>query len=363
MKKCFFILWIGFLWVSFSLAQAQDLPARKKAKTDANRRTKVLPEPQKELAKEQDETPVKVTKTFSKTFNNPSVPAFLNIEHYLGDILIEAYEGKEVKIEASMFLATDYMEQDSIFTVLEANNTMIFKTDNERSQELGTISLKVQIPAKTSLKIKLNQAGTVTVKAAERLVEIDNPKGSILLEKLKGWAIINTVDGNIKAEFLEVIPNKSMSFVSYNGNVDLIFPSDLKANFRLKSNTQKVENAFSTLTDTLNINLYHTKQAAANNSQQTNMLRAEDIELQEKAKEKLKNEESRARSADDRSQNLKDEVVSDKKSEKKSITSTGTSNKTRMYIPTQTYNSRANEGGAYYLIASYNGYIKIEKQK
>lgn len=351
MKKLIFIFLIG-LWIG-GLA-AQDLP-RKKAKATENRKSKVYNEAEKIS---DEEVPVKVTKLFTKTFNNPSVPAFLNIEHSLGDILIEAYEGKEVKIEAGMFLATDFIEQDSIFILTEANNAMFFKTNAEKGKDIGSINLNVKIPAKTSVKIKLAQAGSITVKAAERLVEIDNPKGSVLLEKLKGWAIVNTVDGNIKADFSEVIPNKSMSFVSYNGNVDLAFPADLKANFRLKSNTQKVENAFGSLSDTLNINLYANKQAAANISQQANILREEDIAL----KEKKKQEESRARSADDRTQTLKD-VPSDKNYKKEDNNKGANLSNKRMYIPAQTYNSRANEGGAYYLIASYNGYIKIEKKK
>ncbi len=179
-------------------------------------------------------------------FSNPTVPGTLVVQKVKGSLKIEGYNGRNIKIEAhpkTEALANFGIKPDSqpiTLQVEEKNNTMVLEGPDV-PQDLQ-ISLKV--PRNTSIQIADWQSGDITIYNTDRFVEITSGQGNITLKNFKGWANLYTEGGNIDVSFEEVIPNKPMSFSALGGNVELEFPAQMKADFRIKSNTGQITNAF-----------------------------------------------------------------------------------------------------------------------
>ena len=75
-------------------------------------------------------------------------------------------------------------------------------------------------------------------------LEINNTNGSIALNHISGSAVAQTVNGEIHVVFAKVNVDKAMSFSSLNGDIDVTFPSSLKANVQMKSEQGEIYSDF-----------------------------------------------------------------------------------------------------------------------
>lgn len=194
-----------------------------------------------------------VAKRESKSFENPTVPATLIVEAYQGNIYVEGYNGKEVVVTAynaeygeELRLSQSRMVDRKVFSLEEKNNQMNLRSYLPEEKGPKKLILQIQVPEKTSLQISLQKGGDVQIQGTSRAVEIDNPQGKVRLEGLKGWAVVNSIEGDIYASFEEVVINKPMSFITLKGNIDLDFPKNLQAQFRMKTTSGMVHNEFGT---------------------------------------------------------------------------------------------------------------------
>ncbi|TAF63999.1 MAG: hypothetical protein EAZ55_12320 [Cytophagales bacterium] len=113
------------------------------------------------------------------------------------------------------------------------NKTLNIRAKNE---DTTTITLHMQVPKDKKIKVNLKKEGNINISRMNSYVQASTHKGNITLNNLDGWAVLNTDLGNIKASFANVNPEKPMSFIAYQGNIELMFPKNLQANFLLKTN-------------------------------------------------------------------------------------------------------------------------------
>lgn len=93
----------------------------------------------------------------------------------------------------------------------------------------------VTVPRNASVEV---HDGWNTEISAENLtgdIEIKNLNGGISLSHLGGGAVVETMNGEIKASFDNVAPGKALSFTSMNGPVELRLPAETKANVRFRT--------------------------------------------------------------------------------------------------------------------------------
>jgi hypothetical protein len=70
-------------------------------------------------------------------------------------------------------------------------------------------------------------------------VEIGCTNGNVILSELSGAAVVNTVNGQIKAIFKNVSAS-NMSFTTLNGSIDVTLPATLKATAKIKSDQGEI---------------------------------------------------------------------------------------------------------------------------
>ncbi|MGK7390304.1 MAG: DUF4097 family beta strand repeat-containing protein [Candidatus Cyclobacteriaceae bacterium M2_1C_046] len=120
-----------------------------------------------------------------------------------------------------------------------AMNLEIIENNNNVKIESGSwdkgADITVEIPAGFDINVSTYNEGDVLVKNVNGEIIISNYNGEIVAESVAGSVVATTYNGDIKVNFLKVTPDTPMAFSTYNGNVDLTFPSDVKYSFKMKT--------------------------------------------------------------------------------------------------------------------------------
>lgn len=183
----------------------------------------------------------------------PEKPGFLIVEHFKGSITVTGYEGDVVTVKASLRGHTEtgvnVKETDGMklipsheieLSAQEKNNTVTVFSGSHRK----TIDLEINVPKEFSLKLNTVYNGKIIVSNVSGEFEISNINGDINMVNVSGSAILNTVDGNIETEFLKVTDGTPMAFTSIYGNVDVMFPGDVKISVKMKSDNGNIYSDF-----------------------------------------------------------------------------------------------------------------------
>ena len=125
-------------------------------------------------------------------------------------------------------------------TVEEENNVVEIDVESFRR----AIDLIVQVPRRASLKLDCMNNGNIKVENVEGEFEIENLNGLITLTNVSGSVVAHTLNKDITVSLLKVTPNKSMSFSTMNGDVDVTLPKNTRAILKLKSDMGDIYSDF-----------------------------------------------------------------------------------------------------------------------
>src|SRR5229473_148309 len=132
------------------------------------------------------------------TLSDPSRPAHVKVSLVNGGITVKAYDGKEVVVEAH-----------------------VRNRENSR-----------------------NEGGPKRLALSTTGLSVDDINGSVTLNNISGSAVAHALNGHVHATFTRVNPQKAMAFSSLNGDIDVTFPADLKANVSIRSDQGDVFSDF-----------------------------------------------------------------------------------------------------------------------
>ena len=183
------------------------------------------------------------------TLSDPSRPARVKVSMVNGGITVKGYEGKEVVVEARsrnrdsarneggpkrLTIATTGL------TVEEENNEVNINTESY----MRPIDIVVSVPTHTSLKLRAVNDGDIAVTGVDGELDVDDVNGSVTLNNVSGSVVAHALNGHLYATLTRVDPQKAMAFSSLNGDIDVTFPADLKANVSIRSDQGDVFSDF-----------------------------------------------------------------------------------------------------------------------
>ena len=212
-------------------------------------------------------------------FSNPSKPGFLEVSLHNGGITIIGYNGKEVIIEAKVrerkigaesrigeleelagaladrvsrevrnYIgdrekkeAEKQRNKEGMMLIKPVSSTGLTVEEENNHMEVGvdslrkTIDLVIRVPYSTSLELSSHNYGDIIVENVKGEIEVNNHNGALKLTKISGSVVANTYNGAVEVTFAQVDTKKPMSFSTWNGDVDITFPSNFKANLKMKS--------------------------------------------------------------------------------------------------------------------------------
>lgn len=184
------------------------------------------------------------------TLSDPSRPPYVKAGMVNGSIIVKAYDGKQVIVEArnrnedrEREGSSGGMKRLNISTtglsVEEENNEVRISTESYAR----AIDLTIMVPTHASLKLNTVNDGEIIVTGVDGEMDVNNVNGPVTLSNVSGSAVAHALNGKVLANFLRV-NGKPMAFSSLNGDIDVTLPADVKANLSIKSDRGDVFSDF-----------------------------------------------------------------------------------------------------------------------
>src|ERR1700688_3991555 len=183
------------------------------------------------------------------TLSDPSRPAHVKVSLVNGGITVKGYEGKEVVVEAHVRNRENARNEGGPkrlaisttgLSVEEENNEVNINTESY----MHAIDVSVSVPMHTSLKLRAVNDGDISVTGVEGELDVDDINGAVTLNNVSGSVVAHALNGHVYATLTRVEPQKAMAFSSLNGDIDVTFPADLKANVSIRSDQGDVFSDF-----------------------------------------------------------------------------------------------------------------------
>jgi len=124
---------------------------------------------------------------------------------------------------------------------ISENSNAVKVTSDSWSNKLN---LTLEVPNTMDLQLHTYNDGDIYISNIVGEIELTNYNGEITAENVSGSVVATTYNGEIKASFDKVTEGAPMSFVTYNGDVDLTFPASLKASLKMKTQQGEIMTGF-----------------------------------------------------------------------------------------------------------------------
>ncbi|HEX7287807.1 MAG TPA: DUF4097 family beta strand repeat-containing protein [Candidatus Angelobacter sp.] len=119
------------------------------------------------------------------------------------------------------------------------NNVVRISTDALRH----STDLVITVPVRTSASLHTVNGGDIVVTGIDGELDINNVNGSVTLKNISGSVVAHALNGRVLVTFNRV-EVKPMAFSSLNGDIDVTFPPDIKANVSMRTDNGEVYSDF-----------------------------------------------------------------------------------------------------------------------
>lgn len=185
----------------------------------------------------------------SVKLDDPSRPVLVKASLVNGGISVKAYNGQEVIVEARARGGEAEKPAPNGMRRLNISNTGLSVEEESNEVRISTdsfmrpIDLTISVPVHTSLKLGAVNDGDIVVSGVDGEIDANDVNGAVTLNGVSGNCVAHALNGRILATFVRV-NQKPMAFSSLNGNIDVTFPADLKANVSIRSDRGEVFSDF-----------------------------------------------------------------------------------------------------------------------
>lgn len=182
---------------------------------------------------------------------DPTRPVQLRAHLLNGSITVTGADVKEVTVEARVREGgrNESRAEGGMRRVPVANTGLSVDSDNNQvrvstDQINRAVDLNITVPIHTSLSLKSVNDGSITVTGVDGELDVDNVNGPVTLKNISGSAVAHALNSKVLVTFVRVNPQKPMAFSSLNGDIDVTFPPDLKANVSMRTDNGEVFSDF-----------------------------------------------------------------------------------------------------------------------
>jgi len=187
--------------------------------------------------------------------SDPTRPGTVKVSILTGSISVKGYAGKDVIVEAkprdedesrSHHRPADTSGMKRIPNL--SSNLSVEEEGNVVTVGTGSLNravdIALQVPTRTSLRLKTVNDGDIKVEQVQGEIEVNDINGAVTLTQVSGSVVAHALNGNVKVSLAGVEANKPMSFSSLNGDIDVSFPADFKANASMKTDNGEIFSDF-----------------------------------------------------------------------------------------------------------------------
>jgi DUF4097 and DUF4098 domain-containing protein YvlB len=186
---------------------------------------------------------------------DPTRPATVRAHLLNGSITVRGSDVKEITVEARLRdggriegrnegRAEGGMRRiptNSTGLSVDADNNQVRITTDQINH---TVDLMIIVPVRTSLVLKSVNDGSIIVTGVDGELDVDNVNGPVTLKSVSGSVVAHALNDKVLVTMNRVDPQKPMAFSSLNGDIDVTFPPDLKANVSMRTDNGEVFSDF-----------------------------------------------------------------------------------------------------------------------
>jgi DUF4097 and DUF4098 domain-containing protein YvlB len=188
----------------------------------------------------------------SVPLTDPSRPVSLRAHLVTGSITVKGADVKEVLVEAkargeeesgreSKAGGMKRIPMTSTGLNIEAENNQVrISTDSTQRPT----DLLITVPVHTSLSLHTVNDGNISVSNVDGEFDINDVNGEVDLKNIGGSVVAHALNGHVMVTFTRIDAQKPMAFSSLNGDIDVTFPADLKANVSMRTDNGEVYSDF-----------------------------------------------------------------------------------------------------------------------
>ena len=182
--------------------------------------------------------------------SDPARPAFIKAHLLNGGITVKGYEGKEVIVEARARASEESDKESHGMRRIPINSTGLEVEEESNKVDIGAastqraIDLTISVPVRSSLSLHTVNDGDITVSNVDGELDVNDVNGEVTLSGVSGTVVAHALNGKVLVTFNRINPTKPMAFSSLNGDIDVTFPPDLKANLVISSDRGDVFSDF-----------------------------------------------------------------------------------------------------------------------
>jgi len=198
----------------------------------------------------------------SVPLSDSSRPATVTATLLNGAIAVKGYTGKEVVVETRLQSGWDGTRtgrsSESSEAAKPADKTMkripindtglsVEEENNQvrvRVPPYRPVDVTIMVPVRSSLILRTVNGRDISVTGVDGELDVDNVNGSVTLTNVSGTVVAHALNGKVLVSFNKINKEKPMSFSSLNGDIDVTFPPDLKANVIISANRGEVYSDF-----------------------------------------------------------------------------------------------------------------------
>lgn len=193
-------------------------------------------------------TPNRITVPLS----DPSRSATVKVSLLTGSISVNGYAGKVIIADTKYRDGNEPRRpqpEDTAGLKRIATTGLAVEEDNNvvsisTGSFMNPCDIFLKVPFRTTLMLKTVNDGTIVVEQVQGEIEVSNINGPVMLNKISGNVVAHALNGNVKVTLVDIEPDKPMSFSSLNGNIDVSFPENLKANFSMRTDNGEIYSGF-----------------------------------------------------------------------------------------------------------------------
>lgn len=187
------------------------------------------------LARAADDAPTVIK------FSDPARPGTLKVQMARGEIRIQGADTAEVAV-ASEAKPVSQKRKDGLRVLASSTGYSLTEKDNVVTLDAlsdgwksGATNFTLTVPRNTQVVVHSSFGGVITCTDLGGDLEINNMNGEIVLEGNTGGAVVQTMNGSIKASIPQLTEGKPLSFTSMNGEIALRVAPTAKANLRFRT--------------------------------------------------------------------------------------------------------------------------------
>jgi hypothetical protein len=189
----------------------------------------------------QDAAPQRATIPFS----DATAPRKLVVDGLTGSVTVKGYDGKEAIIEYSgrgpaFGRGRSQAPPPAGMRRIGPNTSDLNATERNNvirvnGAVFGRTDLTIQVPTDTSVTVNTFAGDAITIENISGEIEASNMAGPVSITNSSGSVVAHSMSGKITVSLNKVTPDKSMSFSTMNGDIEVTLPADTKARLKMKT--------------------------------------------------------------------------------------------------------------------------------